>query len=142
MKTCLLDVNVLLAIAWPHHTHHGIVHQWWQSAGITKWATSVQTQLGFIRVSCNAKFAPIPATPPQALELLQKMILRRDHEFWPEAHGGVADAEVSARLSASLSHGHITDAYLAALACHHGGQLATFDRSLVARHPDVAILVS
>ena len=142
MKTCLLDVNVLLAIAWPHHTHHGIAHQWWQSAGLAKWATSTQTQLGFVRVSCNSKFAPTPATPSQALQLLQQMMARKDHEFWPEAPGGVADAEVARRLSDSLTHGHVTDAYLAALACYHGGQVATLDRSLVARHPDVAVLVS
>jgi len=142
MKTCLLDVNVLPAIAWPHHTHHGIVHQWWQSAGLTRWATSTQTQLGFIRVSCNSKFAPTPATPGLALELLNQMIERKDHEFWGEAPRGVDDLEVARRLSASLSHGHITDAYLAALAYCHGGQLATLDRSLVARHPDVAVLVS
>jgi toxin-antitoxin system PIN domain toxin len=142
MKTCLLDVNVLLAIAWPHHTHHGIVHQWWQTAGLTKWATSTQTQLGFIRVSCNSKFAPTPATPGQSLQLLIQMLARPDHEFWPEIAGGVTEVELGRRLRTSLSHGHITDAYLAALANHHGGQLATLDRSLVARHPDVAVLVS
>jgi hypothetical protein len=142
MKTCLLDVDVLSASAWPHHTHHGIVQSCWQSAGLTKWATSTQTQLGFIRASCNPKFAPTPAIPSQALLLLQQMIARKDHEFWAEVPAGIADEDVSGQLSASLTHGHITDAYLAALACHHGGQVATLDRAFVARHPDVAAFVS
>jgi uncharacterized protein len=142
MKTCLLDVNVLLAIAWPHHTHHGIVHQWWQASGPAKWATSTQTQLGFVRVSCNPKFSATPATPGHALQLLQQMTSRPDHEFWGEVPEGIAESEAAKRLTDCLSHAQITDAYLAALACYHGGDVATLDRSLAARQPDVAVLVS
>lgn len=142
MKTCLLDVNVLLALAWPHHVHHNTVHQWWRSVGVTSWATTTQTQLGFVRVSCHSKFVPTPANPPQALRLLLQMTSRSDHTFWGETPDGTRDAEVASRLSACLTHGQITDAYLAATAHHHGGQLATLDRSLAERHPDVALLVS
>jgi hypothetical protein len=141
MKTCLLDVNVLLALAWPHHTHHNTVHGWWQKAGLTEWATCLQTQLGFIRVSCNPRFAPTPATPGQAAKLLDQMISRPDHRFWDEIRGGLADPGLHQALSGVASHGQVTDAYLAVLARRHGGQVATLDRSLVAQHADVALLV-
>lgn len=141
-KTCLLDVNVLLALTWPHHVHHGIVHEWWRTAGLTRWASCTQTQLGFIRISCNPKLVPNPATPSHALTHLHRMTARKDHEFWPEAPSGTRDAEVARRLSASLTHQHVTDAYLAALANHHQGQVVTLDRSLVNGHPDVGILVT
>ena len=35
-----------------------------------------------------------------------------------------------------LSHAQITDSYLLALALHHGGKLASFDRKLV---PDAVV---
>ena len=43
--------------------------------------------------------------------------------------------DVNVLLALSWPH------YLAALAGVRGGHLATLDRSLVARHPDVAVLV-
>ena len=51
------------------------------------------------------------------------------HAFWPD-HISLLDAE---RIDASrlLSSGQVTDSYLLALACAHGGQLASFDRRLV-----------
>ena len=141
MKTCLLDVNVLLALAWPHHTHHNTVHRWWETAGLTEWATCLQTQLGFVRVSCNPRFAPTPASPSQAAKLLHQMTSRPDHRFWNEIQGALADLELLQALSGLATHGQVTDAYLAVLASRHGGNLASLDRSLVARHPDVALLV-
>ncbi len=142
MKTCLLDVNVLLALAWPHHAHHGTVHAWWRKAALTEWATCLQTQLGFIRVSCNPRFAPTPASPGQATELLHQMTSRPDHRFWDEIRGGLDDAGLLQTLSGLATHAQVTDAYLAVLARRHGGQVVTLDRSLVAQHPDVGRLVS
>jgi hypothetical protein len=142
MKICLLDVNVLLALAWPHHTHHDTVHRWWGTAGLTAWATCLQTQLGFVRVSCNPRFAPAPASPGRAARLLHQMTSRSDHQFWNEIPGAFADPDLLQALSSVATHGHITDAYLALLARRHDGRLATLDRSLVAQHADVALLVS
>ena len=141
MKTCLLDVNVLLALAWPHHTHHETVHRWWTATSLTEWATCLQTQLGFVRVSCNPRFAPTPASPSQAAKLLHQMTSRPDHRFWNEIQGALADLELLQALSGLATHGQVTDAYLAVLASRHGGHLATLDRSLVAQHTDVALLV-
>jgi toxin-antitoxin system PIN domain toxin len=142
MKTCLLDVNVLLALAWPHHVHHGTVHAWWETACPVRWATCTLTQLGFVRVSCNARFCPVPATPAKALDVLRRMIARPDHDFWAEIPAGLSDAAVSKRISESLGHGQVTDSYLAVLAGIRGGSLVTLDRALAAGYPDVAVLLS
>jgi len=56
--TRLLDINVLLAIAWPQHVHHARVKRWLlaQTArGKLSIATCPLTQLGFLRISMNIK---------------------------------------------------------------------------------------
>ena len=93
-------------------------------------------------MSCNPKFTATPATPAQAVNVLAKMITRSDHEFWTDIPNGALDAGLVKELSSCRSHGQITDAYLAALAVHHDGQLVTLDGSLATRHPNVAMLVS
>lgn len=44
-------------------------------------------------------------------------------------------------LASVRGHAGVTDAYLAALARHHGGRLATLDRRLADLHPDVALVI-
>jgi predicted nucleic acid-binding protein len=41
-----------------------------------------------------------------------------------------------------VGHRQVTDAYLAQLARHHDGQLATLDSGLAQQHSDVAVLIS
>ena len=51
------------------------------------------------------------------------------HEFWPDDVTLFDSQRIdTARL---LDAGQVTDTYLLALACAHGGRLATFDRHLV-----------
>jgi predicted nucleic acid-binding protein len=40
-----------------------------------------------------------------------------------------------------IGHRQVTDAYLVALARHHDGRLATFDRGLAALHDDAVELL-
>lgn len=58
------------------------------------------------------------------------------HTFWFEDLG-FGDVD----LSTVIGHRQVTDAYLAALARHRDGRLATFDKGLAALHPDVTKLV-
>jgi predicted nucleic acid-binding protein len=58
------------------------------------------------------------------------------HQFWPDS---VSFTDFA--LRGVIGHRQVTDAYLAQLARANGGTLATFDRGLVALHPDVAELV-
>jgi predicted nucleic acid-binding protein len=56
------------------------------------------------------------------------------HHFWPDDL-----AYQTVRWHGVIGHRQVTDAYLAALARHHQGKLATFDKGLVVLHPDVAV---
>jgi toxin-antitoxin system PIN domain toxin len=61
-------------------------------------------------------------------EQLQQACSTLDHEFWPDDVSVTDDTLFNfARI-----HGHnqITDAYLLALAVHHGGTLVTLDRAI------------
>ena len=60
----LLDVNVLLAIAWPNHQFHASA-----IAAVSpqnRWATCALTQLGFIRLSSNPAAIPTAKSPHEA----------------------------------------------------------------------------
>ena len=45
MSVSLLDVNVLLALAWPTHVHHLAAHRWFAENSGLGWATCPLTQL-------------------------------------------------------------------------------------------------
>jgi predicted nucleic acid-binding protein len=46
MAKYLLDVNLLLALAWPSHEFDDAVHRWWTTSS-KRWATCALTELGF-----------------------------------------------------------------------------------------------
>ena len=74
------------------------------------------------------------ATTAEAIQGLALISNLPRHRFWPDT---LSHADVS--LRGVLGHRQVTDAYLAGLARHHGGKLATFDRGLGALHADVAV---
>jgi hypothetical protein len=128
----LLDVNLLVALAWPNHVHHQAALAWFQRHQAEGWATCPVTESGFVRVSSNAAIVPEARTPREAILLLQRIVALPHHEFWPD--------DVSFASSGSLAevplvgYRQVTDAHLLALALHRGGRLATLDgkiRSLV-----------
>ena len=128
MKTALLDVNILTALLWPAHEHHGRAHRWFGRRGDAGWATCSLTQLGFVRIVSNPAFSRDALTPVEALALLAENLTHPSHEFWTESlqvPTAVKDMEV--RLQGDKQ---LTDAYLLALAHRRKGVLATFDRGL------------
>ncbi|HEY4052663.1 MAG TPA: hypothetical protein VGL74_02910, partial [Terriglobales bacterium] len=64
----LLDVNVLLAIAWPNHQFHAAAVA--ALASRSHWATCALTQLGFIRISSNPAAIAAARSPREATGLL------------------------------------------------------------------------
>ena len=44
----LLDVNVLLALSWDQHVHHGIAHE--RFADLVEWSTCPATEAGLLRL--------------------------------------------------------------------------------------------
>jgi len=124
----LLDTNLLIALAWPQHIHHAQAHAWFGKTGHQAWATCPITQLGFVRISSNAKIIPAAVSPREAIAMLEKIIAFPGHEFWPD------DLAPSAAMTfaslALVGYRQITDAYVLALAQYHKGALATFDRGI------------
>lgn len=133
----LLDVNVLVAIAWPNHVHHAVARQWFVDRRPAEWATCPVTESGFVRVSSNAKAIPAAVSPVEAIELLRLLRKQPGHTFWTDSISLAESTHVpKTRL---VSHAQVTDAHLLALARERGGQVATFDRGLRAlAQPDDA----
>ena len=68
----LLDVNVLIGLAWPNHQFHAIAVRTLASS-TDRWATCALTQLGFIRLSSNPVVSPAAKSPSEAAALLEAM---------------------------------------------------------------------
>lgn len=123
----LLDVNVLIALAWPRHVHHVPATRWFSTAHGEGWATAPLTESGFVRVSSNARVFPDGVTPGQASELLARIHEIPGHEFWTDS------VSFSESIDVIEAHVHgssaVTDAHLALICRDHRGVLATFDRS-------------
>jgi uncharacterized protein len=124
----LLDANLLIALAWPQHVHHAKAHEWFHAIGRKGWATCPLTQIAFIRVSSNRKIIENAVSPREALAVLNKILEIPGHHFWPDTLSPV-DAKVF-NSAAFVGHQQVTDGYLLALAQHHKGKLATFDRGI------------
>jgi len=123
-----LDTNILIALAWPNHVHHGEVMEWFLQKAVSGFCTCPITQTGFVRISSNPAFTANAVTPAEALTLLRKISELPGHEFWPDDIS-LLDATV---IDPDRVHGprQLTDVYLVALAVRHAGHLVTFDRSI------------
>jgi uncharacterized protein len=132
--TYLLDVNVLIALAWPTHVHHGAAQTWFRRTGQRAWATCPLTQTAFVRISSNPKFIDGAVAPNQAVALLAEVTNRTRHEFWPDDLSLVETDTIA--WPYVVGHRQVTDVYLLALAKTHGGKLATLDGGVAALLPD------
>jgi uncharacterized protein len=130
MKAYLLDVNVLLALSWPDHQHHNRVHTWFARNAPKGWATCPMVQGGFVRIASNPAFSPRAVSPKEALGALARNTRHPAHQFWPDDIS-LVDGLVNLQ-SRIVGHQQVTDAYLLALAMHHGGKLATLDKGFLA----------
>ncbi|HMI52027.1 MAG TPA: TA system VapC family ribonuclease toxin [Candidatus Saccharimonadales bacterium] len=126
--TCLLDVNVLVAMMWPAHEAHAKVQHWLSKRGTAHWASCPFTQTAFVRIVSNPVFSPNALTPANALALLRSNLEHAGHQFWKDEIGlGEAIDLLKPKL---IGHQQVTDAYLLGLAIHKKGKLATLDRKL------------
>jgi uncharacterized protein len=126
--SCLLDVNVLIALLWPPHEAHARAQRWFAQNARHGWATCAMTQAGFVRIVSNPIFSRRAVSPRDALEVLSGSLQHPAHHFWTEDIGVTeALAHFGQRL---LGHQQIADAYLLGLAIQKKGRLATLDTSL------------
>lgn len=123
----LLDVNVLLAIAWPNHQFHSAAIEALSHGN--RWATCALTQLGFIRLSSNPAVVGTARTPQQALALLADLVGDSLHVYL-DALPAPTSGEWQSAFAGLFGHQQVTDAYLLQLAAAHSAVLLTFDRRL------------
>ncbi len=121
-------MNVLVALAWPNHVHHGLAHRWFRKHQRDGWATCPLTESGFVRVSSNRRVIPGASTPAEAIALLRRMRRLEGHVFWAD---DVSPAGPAAKPFARVAgYRQVTDAHLLALALRRGGALVTLDQGL------------
>jgi uncharacterized protein len=132
--TCLLDVNVLIALLWPPHESHARAQRWFAQNARHGWATCAMTQAGFVRIVSNPAFSRRAVSPRDALEVLRGSLQHPRHHFWTE---DIAVTESLAQFGRRLlGHQQITDAYLLGLAIQKKGRLATLDARLSSLLPE------
>lgn len=127
--TDLLDVNLLISLAWPNHVHHEKARAWFAARAGQPWATTPVTESGFVRVSSNRSAIPTAVTPAEATAVLARIRDVAGHTFLPDDVELVTgdDQALAGRL---VGHRQVTDAHLLALARRHGARLATLDRAI------------
>ena len=130
----LLDVNVLVAAAWPAHEAHARVQRWLSVHAHSCWATCPLTEAAFVRILSNPSFSPNALSPRDALALLHTNLAHPAHRFWADEIGLLQAVK---SLAPQLNgHQQVTDAYLLGLAVHKGGKLATMDKSITLLLPE------
>jgi len=83
MASSLLDINVLLSLAWPTHVHHDSAHRWFRENRHRGWATCPHTQMGFLRLSMQPAVVKTAISFGDALKALTTSLSSPEHEFWP-----------------------------------------------------------
>ena len=131
--THLLDGNVLVALVDRSHVHHAAAVRWF-AAHPGGFATCPITQGTLIRLLL--RFGAV-ADAAGAVAVLKQLTGHPRHTFWGD---DIGYSDIS--WAGVLGYRQVTDSYLAGLARHHGGRLATFDRGLAALHADVADAIS
>lgn len=130
MTAFLADGNVIVALTVVDHVHHRHALEWFESEA-PDLATCPITEGTLVRFLLRAGHSA-----PQAMDVLDGIRAATWHRFWSD--------DIPLRrpdIAGVVGHRQVTDAYLVALAKHHGGRLVTFDRGLAAMHgPSVDLL--
>lgn len=129
MTTFLLDANVAIALLVPEHPHHRRAADW--VAGVADLALCPIVEGAVVRLVLR-----MGSSIAEAQELVRLVHARPGLAWWPDDL-----SYVDADLTHVRGHKQATDGYLAALAQHRGGRLATMDEALAAARPDVVLLL-
>jgi predicted nucleic acid-binding protein len=86
------------------------------------------TENGFVRVVSSPAYPGRRTTVADAVERLRRFAGSGNHTRWSDDISILDEGGIYA--SHLAGHREVTDAYLLALAVHHQGALATFDRSI------------
>jgi len=129
MTRYLLDINVLIALIDPMHTHRDIASVWFDEEGRRNWLTCPLVENGVVRIVGRPNYPNPQGSIAAVIERLRSLSVIGNHQFVPD------DLSLwdKAMFDVAAFHGpnQITDTYLLALAAHHDAALATFDRHIV-----------
>jgi uncharacterized protein len=128
--TVLLDASVLIPLQVGDHTHREAARTWFLRVD-DSFATCPITQGALVRYLIRFE-----QTATDALRVVGMLEASPRHQFWPDS---ISFGAVNG--SGLLGHRQVTDCYLAELARHNHGRVATFDQGFAALHADVAELV-
>lgn len=143
MKRCLADVNVLLPLLIPHHTHHQAALRWFNGLEAGEAVLCRMVQMAIIRLLGNrtvmSKFA---VSASSAWDLIAELLEDERLEFVAEPV--LIDSVLPKLLRYSVpTHKLVSDAYLAAFSIAATLRLATFDRGFEQfRGVDLQLLVA
>jgi toxin-antitoxin system PIN domain toxin len=133
MSVALLDINILLALAWPTHVHHAAARRWFAANRGAGWATCPQTEWAFLRLSIQPAVVKAGITFADAFTSLAASLSTPEHHFWPLDYSVTEILpEIRNRL---VGHHQLSDALLLDLAIRRSGRLTTFDRRLATLLP-------
>ncbi|MBN2319784.1 MAG: VapC toxin family PIN domain ribonuclease [Acidobacteria bacterium] len=130
----LLDVNVLVALAWPNHVHYSPARKWFREQKESGWATCPTTENSFIRVCSNSRIIPEARSPKEAALYLRDLTALKGHTFWPEEASILDDQWIP--LGKIHTYRQVTDAHLLSTVIRHEALLATFDRGILNLLPE------
>jgi toxin-antitoxin system PIN domain toxin len=129
----LLDVNVLIALAWDDHEHHARAHAWFGNLSNESFATCNVTQIGFVRLSMNPNVVHCQMEMADVFEKLKSFTGHPNHSFCED---GPLQMELPAWQEVR-SYKQVTDTNLFLIAHRHGRQFVTFDDGIQSRLRDV-----
>jgi toxin-antitoxin system PIN domain toxin len=129
VTTYLLDANVLIALTIREHTYFPRASRWF--AGVRAAALCPITEGALVRFAVR-----IGVSSASVKGLIGAVRADPRVDFWPD---DLSYDDVD--LTHVVGHRQVTDAYLASLARHHGGVLATMDAALHATLPEATLLI-
>lgn len=130
-RVSLPDVNVLVALFFPHHVHHEVAHDWFADARRQGWATCPMTENGFLRVALQeaARGDDVALQRPAALvDYLSRFCASGRHHFWPDSVSLRDESLFDPEIVRGAKQ--LTDVYLLGLAHRMRGRLITFDQTI------------
>jgi hypothetical protein len=119
----LLDVNVLIALAWDDHVHHVRAHAWFAKLTDESFATCNVTQSGFVRVSLNPNAVHCQIGITDTFEMLKSFTTHPNHRFCED---GALQTDLPTWQSVA-THAQVTDTNLLLIAHRNGRKFVTLD---------------
>jgi predicted nucleic acid-binding protein len=100
------------------------------------------TEIAFLRLSMNPQVTATVKNASALRETLRTMVTHRHHVYWRDPMNALRTTPFQDIFNKLTSSKDVTDSYLAALASHHRGWVATFDESFARKFDPVVRLVT